>query len=52
MGIRGRYSTMLISIGFMQGESCPNVFWHKAKDIRCSVHGDDFTSSGACPALD
>ena len=42
---------MLLSLGFTQGESCPNVFWHQAKDIYCSVHGDDFTSSGACPEL-
>ena len=43
---------MLLSLGFAQGESCPNVFWHQAKDICCSVHGDDFTSSGARPELD
>jgi hypothetical protein len=43
---------MLLSLGFTQGESCPNVFWHAAKDICCSVHGDDFTSSGARPTLD
>ena len=43
---------MLIGLGFRQGESCPNVFWHEARDICTSVHGDDFTSSGACPNLD
>ena len=43
---------MLLGLGFTQGESCPNVFWHQAKDICCSVHGDDFTSSGACQVLD
>ena len=51
-GWQEEYSTMLLSRGFAQGESCPNVFWHQAKDICCSVHVDDFTSSGACPAVD
>jgi hypothetical protein len=51
-GWQEEYSTMLLSLGFTQGESCPNVFWHAAKDICCSVHGDDFTSSGARPTLD
>ena len=51
-GWQEEYSTMLIGLGFVQGESCPNVFWHQAKDICCSVHGDDFTPLGASPALD
>ena len=51
-GWQEEYSTMLIGLGFRQGESCPNVFWHDTKDICTSVHGDDFTSSGPCPALD
>ena len=51
-GWQEEYSTALISFGFRQGESCPNVFWHAAKDVCCSVHGDDFVSTGACGDLD
>ena len=43
---------MLLSLGFQQGLSCPNVFQHKAKGIHTSVHGDDFTSEGGKIALD
>ena len=32
-GWQEEYSTMLIGRGFVQGESCPNVFWHQAKDM-------------------
>ena len=46
------YSTALIELGFGQGISCPNVFHHVEKKIRCSVHGDDFTSEGGKLALD
>ena len=51
-GWQEEYSTMMIRHGFRQGVSCPNVFYHAAKGIVCSVHGDDFTSSGPAPALD
>ena len=51
-GWQEEHPTMLMALGFVQGESCPNVVWHQAKDICCSVHGDAFTSSAACPALD
>ncbi len=51
-GWQEEYSTMLIGLGFRQGASCPNVFWHPSRQICCSVHGDDFTSSGPAPALD
>ena len=44
---------MLIQdLGFKQGSASPNVFWHEQRGIRCSVHGDDFTSTGARPELD
>ncbi len=43
---------MMIKLGFQQGISCPNVFQHPEKDIMCSVHGDDFTSSGPATSLD
>ena len=32
-GWQEEYSCTLISLGFVQGESCPNVFWHPDKDI-------------------
>ena len=51
-GWQEEYSTLMIRIGFRQGESCPNVFYHSEKRIVCSVHGDDFTSSGHKPSLD
>ena len=51
-GWQEEYSTLLIRLGFRQGASCPNVFHHESKQIACSVHGDDFTSSGPKPALD
>ena len=38
---------MLIQdLGFEQGTSSPNIFFHRQYGIVCSVHGDDFTSSG------
>jgi hypothetical protein len=51
-GWQEEYSTLLVSLGFSQGMSCPNVFHHKARGIVCSVHGDDFTSCGSKPSLD
>ena len=42
----------MISLGFIQGESCPNVFWHPIKDVCTSVHGDDFASTGPKTDLD
>ncbi len=42
----------MVKLGFRQGESCPNVFHHREKCIVCSVHGDDFTSSGPKTSLD
>ena len=43
---------MLLSLGFQQGVSCPNVFQHNEKNIHTPVHGDDFTSEGGKLALD
>ena len=45
-------SSMLVSLGCRQGTACPNAFYHKERGIQCSVHGDDFTSSGPKPELD
>ena len=51
-GWQEEYSTDLVRMGFVQGIASPNVFWHKAKKISCTVHGDDFTSTGPADALD
>jgi len=52
-GWQEEYSTLLVQeLGFSQGLSCPNVFFNAERGIRCSVHGDDFTSSGPKPELD
>ena len=51
-GWQEEYSTALARLGFSQGIACPNVFRHKARQISCSVHGDDFTSCGPADALD
>ena len=46
------YSTLLVELGFRQGAACPNLFYQEGKSIRCSVHGDDFTSVGPKSSLD
>jgi len=45
-------STVMVRLGFAQGDASPNVFRHYEKQITSSVHGDDFTSSGPKDALD
>ena len=42
----------MVDMGFQQGVTCACVFWHKARSLVCSVHGDDFTTAGAKPDLD
>ena len=37
------YSKFMIESGFRRGKSSPCVFWHPDREIRCVVHGDDFT---------
>ena len=44
--------TCLISLGYCQGLGHPNLFLHPQRVLRCSVHGDDFTSSGPCDQLE
>ena len=51
-GWQEEYSTFLVRLGFRQGMASPNVFHHAARGIACSVHDDDFTSSGPADALD
>ena len=42
----------MIDAGFIQGMASPCVFHHPARNIVCSVHGDDFTAAGSKPELD
>ena len=51
-GWQEEYSTFLISLGYCQGLGHPNLFLHSQRGLRCSVHGDDFTTSGPCNQLD
>ena len=51
-GWQEEYSTALVRMGFVQGLASPNVLRHNERKISCSVHGDDFTSSGPADALD
>ena len=50
--LAGQYIILLLSFGFAQGVSCPNVFHHADRNIDSSVHGDDFTSEGGELAFD
>ena len=51
-GWQQEYSSTMIKLGFIQGVASPCVFWHKERELVCSVHGDDFTTAGAKPNLD
>ena len=37
---------MMKDLGFKQCKASPCVFWHRQRDIKALVHGDDFVSSG------
>ena len=41
----------LRKLGFVQGLSSPCCFHHREKQLRCVVHGDDFTFAGPAAAL-
>ena len=51
-GWQEEYSSTLVSLGFQQGLSSPCVFMHAARNLYCSVHGDDFTTTGPKVELD
>ena len=40
------YSEKLQSIGFVRGKAAPTIFRHPVWNVRCVVHGDDFTIVG------
>jgi len=52
-GWQTEYSTMLVQeLAFTQGTSCANVFRHDERNIKVSVHGDDFQCLGSKRSLD
>jgi hypothetical protein len=51
-GWQEEYSSALVEMGFVQGKSCPCIFWHEERDVLTSVHGDDFTTRGPKVELD
>ena len=52
-GWQEEYSSFLVEVlGFEQGMSSPCLFKHPVRQLVCSVHGDDFTTTGAKNDLD
>ncbi len=51
-GWQEEYSTTLVSMGFRQGVSSACIFLHEERQLRCTVHGDDFTTVGGKEDLD
>ena len=52
-GWQEEYSSFLVeTLGFEQGASSPCVFRHPSRQLVCSVHGDDFTTTGSKMDLD
>ena len=41
------YGDFMVSNGFIQGLGSPCLFYHPSRNIRTSVHGDDFTNLGS-----
>ena len=40
------YSDVLVQMGFTKGAASPCTFAHKTRNLKCVVHGDDFTTAG------
>ena len=51
-GWQHEYSDTMLKLGFVQGASCPCVFYHPVRELCCNVHGDDFTTAGSKRELD
>ena len=51
-GWQQEYSQTMRDLGFQQGLASPCVFWHPARSLASSVHGDDFTTAGGKVDLD
>ena len=41
------YSKVLEGLGFTKGASSPCTFFHKSRQIKMAVHGDDFVTEGS-----
>ena len=46
------YSGFMQEFGFNRGRASPCVFFHKERNLRVAIHGDDFTVLGKRQALD
>ena len=46
------YTQFMCSLGLSKGQSSPCVSWHSERELRCLVHGDDFTVLGWQNQLD
>ena len=46
------YTDFMESIGFVKGKSSPCTFYNQKRELRCVVHGDDFTILGWSDQLD
>ena len=51
-GWQDEYSGTMKKLGFVQGLSCPCVFYHMERQLFSTIHGDDFTTAGAKKDLD
>ena len=40
------FSEKLADMGLEKGRATPTAFYHRGKEVRCVVHGDDFTFMG------
>ena len=38
------YTDFMMQAGFKKGRASPCAFWHPTRNIRCGVHGDDFSA--------
>jgi hypothetical protein len=45
------YAGRLESVGFRRGKAAPTVFFNEGTEVRCVVHGDDFTFLGRASEL-
>eukprot|EP00973_Karenia_brevis_P072169 10025940-Karenia_brevis.AAC.1 len=45
------YGNHLRSLGFRSGKASPCIFWHKEKNLRVLVHGDDYACAGTLQEL-
>ena len=46
------YTEFMESIGFIRGRASPCIFYHKDRNMRAVIHGDDFTLLGLSDNLD